>query len=204
MYDPWNRFSSSDICLSIIYAPVNVFCPYPTPFFFKLFMYTTIIICPYPPFMLYLQLPMYTFISLPSVVHIHDCSCKCFCPLLYVFFFLNIFIILSLIILFAIWRLNKYILYGKGFLKAHKPPKSVKWNEMYKWKDDMKHPGYEYVPNANVDHTISGQGSAVSTLDHLATTPRAFLEIAMSIHSCLHQNWHLDYVLCCSNANVFM
>ncbi len=20
---------------------------------------------------------------------------------------------------------------------------SVKWNEMYKWKDDMKHPGYE-------------------------------------------------------------
>ncbi len=21
--------------------------------------------------------------------------------------------------------------------------KSVKWNEMYKWKDDMKYPGYE-------------------------------------------------------------
>ncbi len=20
---------------------------------------------------------------------------------------------------------------------------SVKWNEMYKWKDDLKHPGYE-------------------------------------------------------------
>ncbi len=20
---------------------------------------------------------------------------------------------------------------------------SVKWNEMYKWKDDMKHPGYD-------------------------------------------------------------
>ncbi len=20
---------------------------------------------------------------------------------------------------------------------------SVKWDEMYKWKDDMKHPGYE-------------------------------------------------------------
>ncbi len=24
---------------------------------------------------------------------------------------------------FAIWRLNKYILYGKGFLKARMPPK---------------------------------------------------------------------------------
>ncbi len=29
-----------------------------------------------------------------------------------------------------------------------------------------------YVPKANVDHTISGQGTAVSTLDHSATTPR--------------------------------
>ncbi len=43
---------------------------------------------------------------------------------------------------FAIWRLNKYILYGKGFLKAQ-ATHSVKWNEMYKCKDDMKHPGYE-------------------------------------------------------------
>ncbi len=37
---------------------------------------------------------------------------------------------------------------------------SVKWNEMYKCKDEMKYPGYEpeqlYVPMANVDHTISG------------------------------------------------
>ncbi len=30
-----------------------------------------------------------------------------------------------------------------------------------------------YVPKANVDHTINGQGIAVSTLDHSATTPRA-------------------------------
>ncbi len=28
-----------------------------------------------------------------------------------------------------------------------------------------------YVPKANVDHTISGQGTADSTLDHSATTP---------------------------------
>ncbi len=30
-----------------------------------------------------------------------------------------------------------------------------------------------YVPKANVDHTISGQGTAISTLDHSATIPRA-------------------------------
>ncbi len=29
-----------------------------------------------------------------------------------------------------------------------------------------------YVPKVNVDQTISGQGTAVSTLDRLATTPR--------------------------------
>ncbi len=29
-----------------------------------------------------------------------------------------------------------------------------------------------YIPKANVDHTISGQGTAVSTLDHSATTPK--------------------------------
>ncbi len=28
-----------------------------------------------------------------------------------------------------------------------------------------------YVPKANVDHTISGQGTADNTLDHSATTP---------------------------------
>ncbi len=47
---------------------------------------------------------------------------------------------------------------------------------MSKWKDDMKPPGYEpelYVPKANVDHTISDQRTAVSTLDHSATKPRA-------------------------------
>ncbi len=52
--------------------------------------------------------------------------------------------------------------------------KSVKWNEMYKWKDDMKHPGYETelinVPKANVDHTIYGQG--IADIGHLATTPK--------------------------------
>ncbi len=31
-----------------------------------------------------------------------------------------------------------------------------------------------YVPKANMDHTISGQGTAISTLHHSATTPRAY------------------------------
>ncbi len=31
-----------------------------------------------------------------------------------------------------------------------------------------------YVPKSNVDHTISGQETGISTLDHLATTPSAF------------------------------
>ncbi len=29
------------------------------------------------------------------------------------------------------------------------------------------------MPKANVDHTLNDQGTAVSTLDHSATTPRA-------------------------------
>ncbi len=57
---------------------------------------------------------------------------------------------------------------------------SVKWDEMYKWKDDMKQPGYE--PKANVDHTISSQATPFSTLDHLVTTPRAMcLPLKMNV-----------------------
>ncbi len=33
-----------------------------------------------------------------------------------------------------------------------------------------------YVPKPNGDHTISVKGTAVSTLDHAATTPRSMLE----------------------------
>ncbi len=43
---------------------------------------------------------------------------------------------------------------------------------MYKWKDDMKYPGYKPEPKANVDDTISDQRTGISTLDHSATTPR--------------------------------
>ncbi len=33
-----------------------------------------------------------------------------------------------------------------------------------------------YVPKVDVDHTISGQGTGISNLDHSATTPRAKLK----------------------------
>ncbi len=39
------------------------------------------------------------------------------------------------------------------------------------------------MPTANVDHTISGQGTAVSTLVHLATTPRATTMLTLTIIS---------------------
>ncbi len=44
---------------------------------------------------------------------------------------------------FAIIRLKKYILYANGLSKGMQATQSVKWNEMYKWKDDMKYPGYK-------------------------------------------------------------
>ncbi len=77
------------------------------------------------------------------------------------------------------WRLNKCKLYAEGLSKGTQATKSVNWNEMYKWKDDMKYPGYKpeliYVPKANVDNIVSGQQTAISTLDHLATTPKAMI-----------------------------
>ncbi len=75
---------------------------------------------------------------------------------------------------FAIRRLNKYIFYGKGFLKAHRPPKveiEMKCtSEKMTWNIQDTNLSW-YVPRANVGHTISGQGTAVNTLDHSATTP---------------------------------
>ncbi len=40
-------------------------------------------------------------------------------------------------------RLNKYILYAEGLSKGTQVTQSDKWNEIYKWKDDMKYLGYE-------------------------------------------------------------
>ncbi len=53
---------------------------------------------------------------------------------------------------------------------------SVKWNENTNekmiWNTQDLNLSW-YVPKANVDHTISGQGTAISTLDHSATMPWA-------------------------------
>ncbi len=75
---------------------------------------------------------------------------------------------------FAIRRLNKYILYAEGLSKGTQSTQSVneikRINEKMTWNtQDMNLSSY--VSKANVDHTISGQGTAISTLDHLATTP---------------------------------
>ncbi len=64
-----------------------------------------------------------------------------------------------------------------GFLKAHRPPKvsnEMKFiNEKMTWNTQDTNLSW-YVPTANVDHTVSGQGTAISTLDHSATTPRVY------------------------------
>ncbi len=64
----------------------------------------------------------------------------------------------------------------EGFLKARRRPtvssemKCI--NEKMTWNTQDTNLSW-YVPKANVGRTISGQGTAISTLDHLATTPRA-------------------------------
>ncbi len=67
----------------------------------------------------------------------------------------------------------------KGFLKAPRSPKvsnEMKWtNEKMRWNNQDANLS-SYVPKANVDHTISDQGTGISTLDHLATTPRVKLD----------------------------
>ncbi len=62
----------------------------------------------------------------------------------------------------------------KGFLKARMPPKVL--NKMKYTNEKMTLNTVDtnlsnYVPKANVNHTISSQGTGI--LDHSDTTPRA-------------------------------
>ncbi len=61
----------------------------------------------------------------------------------------------------------------KGFLKALRPPKVSNEmnyiNEKMTWNTQDTNLSW-YVPNANMYHTINGQITAISTLDHSATT----------------------------------
>ncbi len=71
----------------------------------------------------------------------------------------------------SIQRLDKNILSSKGTQATQ----SVTWNEMYKnekmtWNAQDTNLS-SYVPKANVDHTISGQGTTTSTLNYSATRP---------------------------------
>ncbi len=47
-----------------------------------------------------------------------------------------------------------------------------------------------YVPKANVDHTKNDQGTAVSTLDHSATTPSVHLYVTDGNAKGVHSLWH--------------
>ncbi len=57
----------------------------------------------------------------------------------------------------------------RGFLKARRPPKvsnEMKYtNEKMTWNTQDTNLS-SYVPKANVDHTISGNGTGISALDH--------------------------------------
>ncbi len=69
------------------------------------------------------------------------------------------------------WINTYYML--KSFPKACRPPKVSNemkcTNEKMTWNTQDTNLS-SYVPKANVDHTISGQGTGISTLDHSATT----------------------------------
>ncbi len=61
----------------------------------------------------------------------------------------------------------------KCFLKARRPPKVSNDKDVCYIKNTHDTNLSSYVPKANVDHTISGQGTGISTLRHSTTTPRA-------------------------------
>ncbi len=78
----------------------------------------------------------------------------------------------------GILRLNKDILYTKRLSKGTLATQSV--NEMKCTNEKRTRNTQDtnlswYVPNANVDHTVRGQGT--NTLDHSTTTPRSCLNL---------------------------
>ncbi len=88
---------------------------------------------------------------------------------MFIYIFINIWL--------AIKRLNKYILYVDGLSKGTPATSSVKnemksANEKMTWNTQDMNLSW-YVHKANVEHTISGQQTAISTLDYSTTTPRA-------------------------------
>ncbi len=89
------------------------------------------------------------------------------------------------------WINTYYML--KGFLKARRSPKvsnEMKYrNEKMIWNTQDMNLSW-YVPKANVDHTISEQGTAISTLDHSTTIP-----IVLLVWQAIMPFWY-DKLLC--------
>ncbi len=67
-------------------------------------------------------------------------------------------------------------------------------NEKMTWNTQDKNLSW-YVPKANVDHTISNQWIAISTLDHSATTPSA-LNINIVWHWRADETFYVTYHVC--------
>ncbi len=102
--------------------------------------------------------------------------------------------VISLLLIYDLqsedWLNTHYML--KSILKVRKPPKMSNemkcTNEKMTWHTQDTNLSW-YMAKANVDHTISGQRTVISTLDHSATTPRDDMytvQLLMSLSP-----WHL-------------
>ncbi len=80
----------------------------------------------------------------------------------------------------------------EGFLMSCRLPKMSNemkcTNEKMTWNTQDMNLSW-YITKTNVDYTISGQWMVISTLDHLATTPRVFMKDGWF-------SWMLPYKLC--------
>ncbi len=88
----------------------------------------------------------------------------------------------------AIRRLNNSILYTEGLSKGMQATKSVYEikciNEKMTWNTQDTNLRW-YVPKANMDDTIYGQGTARSTLGHSFTTPRSWVSMGVVCYTCI-------------------
>ncbi len=62
----------------------------------------------------------------------------------------------------------------------------------------------DVILQANVDHTISGQGTAGNTLDHSTTTPRVFMPdrcytIGVQLVFCFMEQQEYDVICVCND-----
>ncbi len=83
--------------------------------------------------------------------------------------------------LHKIYAFNKYILYGKCFLKATKVSNEMKCrNKRMTWNTQYTNLSW-YMPKVNVDHTINGHGTAISTLAHTSVGYNNYYALLKSV-----------------------